>query len=212
MRRSVLVVEDQALMASLLSDALGSAGFDVHHAPDVPSALEAIEDFDPDAAVLDIDLGPGPTGFDLGTVLARTRPDIALLFLTDKPESALMPFHVTDIPANAGFLLKGQVCDLKTLVEALEAVLHDRPDLARHAYDTPGLEGLTPEQLELLRGVAMGLTNGVIARRHGVAESTVERWIVALLRQLGICSRNGVNPRVEAARRYIAACGLPAAQ
>ena len=125
MKRSVLVVEDQALMATLLSDALRSAGFEVHHAPDVASALDAIDSVDPDAAVLDIDLGPGPTGFDLGTILARTRPDIALLFLTDKPESATMPFHLADIPPNAGFLLKGQVSDLQSLVDALEAVLAD---------------------------------------------------------------------------------------
>lgn len=210
MRRTVLLVEDQALMASLLSDALSASGFDVHHVCDVASALTAIDDVDPDAAVLDIDLGPGPTGFDLGMILHRTRPDIAVLFLTDKPESAAMPFRISEVPANAGFLLKGQVGDAQTLVDALEAVLHDRPDLARHSYDTPSLEGLTPEQLELLHDIAVGLTNSVIAGRHGVAESTVERWIHGLFAQLGLCRGTGRNPRVDATRLYARAYGLPA--
>lgn len=211
-QRAVLVVEDQALTAVLLSDALQAAGFSVRHEPDVPRALAAIEQFDPDAAVLDIDLGPGPTGYDLGTVLSRTRPDIALLFLTDHPESGSTPFHTADVLAGAGFLLKRQISDISMLVAALEAVLHDRPDLARHDYDTPVLWDLTDQQHDLLRCVAMGLTNAAIAHRHGVAESTVERWLVQLFRHLGIGDATGRNRRVEAARRYIAARGLPEAR
>lgn len=210
MERRVLVVEDQALMSALLRDALRDAGFAVRSEPDVNSALIAVGEFDPDAAVLDIDLGPGPSGYDLGRALARTRPDIAVVFLTDKPEAMAMPADPQSLPLRAGFLLKRRVRDVETLVEALESVLSDQPERARQEYVPVGhLAELDDRQVLLLRMVAEGLTNATIAGRMGVSESSVERWLVALFRTLGVGGQAGLNPRVEAARRYIAACGLP---
>lgn len=210
MQRRVLVVEDQGLMAALIRDALVSAGFEVQCEPDVASALTAIEEFDPDAAVLDIDLGPGPSGFDLGKRLAADRPDIAVLFLTDKPEAMATPVDTRSLPPSAGFLLKRRVRDVATLIEAVEYVLADLSEQARQEYVPVGnLPDLDARQMLVLRMVAQGLTNAAIARRLGVSESSVERWLVSLFRSMGITGREDMNPRVEATRRYIAACGLP---
>jgi DNA-binding response OmpR family regulator len=77
--RRLLVVEDEPLMASLLASALTSAGFSVETASDVLEAREAVRNFDPDAVLLDISLGDGPSGLDLAHVLNRQRPDIALI-------------------------------------------------------------------------------------------------------------------------------------
>lgn len=210
MERRVLLVEDQALMSALLCDALRGGGFTVRAESDANTALKAVEDFDPDAAVLDIDLGPGPSGFDVGRVLAQTHPEIAVLFLTDKPEAMSTPLDPQNLPPRAGFLLKRRVRDVDTLLNALESVLADEPELARQEYvPLVSLRDLDDRQVMLLRMVAQGLTNSAIAARMGVSESSVERWLVALFRTLGISAHKGVNPRVEAARRYIAACGLP---
>lgn len=210
MERTVLVVEDQALMAALLCNVLSGAGFTVESAADGTSALVACRECDPDAVILDIDLGPGPSGFDVGSVIARTRPDIAVLFLTDKPEAMPEPLAAQSLPPRAGFLLKRRVRDVDALLRALESVLADHPEEARQEYVPIGqLPDLDDGQMIALRMVAQGLTNAAIAHRMGVSESTVERWLVRLFRDMGIAGHANVNQRVEATRRYIAACGLP---
>jgi len=69
-------------MASLLSEVLVSQGFVVQTASNTLQARAAVDVFDPDAALLDISLGDGPSGLDLAHVLHRRYPHIALLFLT----------------------------------------------------------------------------------------------------------------------------------
>lgn len=210
MQRTVLVVEDQALMSALLSEALAGAGFHVECAADAASALEAARDCDPDAVILDIDLGPGPTGFDVGRTLAQTRPHIAVLYLTDRPELAPAALDGQSGGSRAGFLLKRRVRDMDTLIAAVEAVLADQPEHARQDDVLPGrLPELDERQMVVLRMVAQGLTNAAIAQRMGASESSVERWLVKIFRALGIETHKETNARVAATRRYIAACGLP---
>lgn len=207
-KRRVLVVEDQALMGALLVDSLTAAGFTAECASDAVGALVATREFDPDAIILDIDLGCGPSGLDVGLVLHQTRPDVAVVYLTEKPDAVTAAGQA--LPAGAGFLLKQQVRHTASLVSALESVLADQPQMARQdpaaLARLPGLDG---RQLATLRMVAQGLTNAAIAARLGVSQSSVERRLMGLFRALGIQSHQDLNPRVEAARRYIAACGMP---
>ena len=84
--RRLLVVEDEPLMASLLSQVLTASGFDVETAGDVLEARAAIRNFDPDGILLDISLGDGPSGLDLAHVLHAQRPDIAIIVLTKYPD------------------------------------------------------------------------------------------------------------------------------
>ena len=56
--RSVVVVEDDAFMRSLLADSLDKAGFEVSTAASAADAKRLIKVVNPDAVVLDIGLGP----------------------------------------------------------------------------------------------------------------------------------------------------------
>jgi DNA-binding NarL/FixJ family response regulator len=69
--------------------------------------------------------------------------------------------------------------------------------------------GLDARHVEVLRLVAMGYTNDQIGRLKDASQTTVERWCQEVFRALGIDTNGAVNPRVEAARRYIAAAGIP---
>lgn len=208
--RRLLVVEDDALTASLLCDALRAQGFEVGTSATVGDALVAVERFDPDAALLDINLGDGPSGVDLGHVLDRTRPDVALVFLTKHPDFRTAGVVEDDLPAGCGFLSKDRVRDTEYLAEAIDAVLAERARDVRHNQDpSKPLGQLTAKQLEIMRLIAMGYTNESIAAIRGVGRSSVERWAKEIFQRLGIDTAGELNPRVEATRMFIEAAGLP---
>lgn len=209
-RRRLLVVEDEPLVGALLADALTAAGFEVDVATNVIDALESVKAFDPDAALLDISLGPGPSGVDLANVLHDRRPDIALLFLTKHPDRRTAGLEGATIPPGCGFLRKDMVKDTAYLLKALNSVLADHPDEVRHdlASENP-LMALTTRQLEVLRMAAQGLTNTAIANQRGTSERAVELLLHSVFEALDIDVHGDVNPRVEAIRRYVQAAGLP---
>lgn len=208
--RRLLVVEDEPLLASLVVDALRSAGFDVANAVDVESARALIETFDPDMVVLDISLGHGPTGIHLAHALEMSRPDIAILFLTRHADAAAATDEGLDVPATAGFLRKHMVNDTQHLLDAIEKVFADRASEVRQDVPAgPRLGGLTGQGLVVLRLLAEGCSNSEIARRCGLSVKSVERWIDIVYRRLGIDKSAEVNARVEAAKRYFLAEGLP---
>jgi DNA-binding NarL/FixJ family response regulator len=208
--RRLLLVEDEPLMASLLAQVLTAAGFVVAVAADVLDARASIRAFDPDAVLLDIHLGDGPSGLDLAHVLHEQRPDIAIIVLTKYPDPRVAGVPQGDLPPNCGFLRKDMVKDTEYLLGAINAVLSDRPTDARHdLQEVKPLAQLSAKQLDVLRLIAMGYTNEYIAQLKGTSRSTIERWTVEIFKALGIDTRSKVNPRVEAARQFIAAAGVP---
>lgn len=211
LQRRLLVVEDEALMSSLLVDVVSAAGFSARSAEDVVTARDLVESFDPDVALIDINLGPGPSGLDLAHVLHVTNPGIALLILTKHPDPRTAGIQASDVPPGCGFLRKDLVDDSTYLLAAIESVLRDQPESVRHdLYPHRPLARLTASQVEVLRMVAQGLTNTAIAQHRRVSERAVEKMLQAIFTTLGISPTDPVNPRVEAVRMYIEAAGLPA--
>jgi DNA-binding NarL/FixJ family response regulator len=208
--RRLLVVEDEALTASLLAEALTAHGFAVQTAADVLEARRAVKDFDPDAALIDISLGVGPSGLDLAHALSKQRPDIALLILTKHADPRTSGENAPSVPEKCGFLRKDKIRDTEYLLEQLEAVLADSASDVRHdlAERSP-LSVLTPRQLEVLRLMAMGYTNEFIAQYTQSSVSSVERWVMQIFRALDVNTNVNVNPRVEAVRIFGMASGLP---
>jgi DNA-binding NarL/FixJ family response regulator len=195
--RRILIVEDEDLLASLLSETLIAHGFDVETAPGVAEARKAVQDFDPDAVLLDISLGEGPSGVDLAYALHQQHPEIAIIFLTKHPTAKAAGLSSADLPPDCGFL-------------RIDAVMTNRATDVRHDREAIELvEGLDAKQLEILRLIAIGYTNDQIGKLKGASQTSVERWCQDVFRALGIDTKGPVNPRVEAARRYIAAAGIP---
>lgn len=206
--RRVLVVEDEALVSCLLADILTRSGFEVHTCSSASEVSEALVQFDPDVALLDINLGGGPSGLDVGHILHRTSPQVGLVFLTKYMDPRLRRDRA--VPPGSAFLDKRSITDAESLIRAMESVLRDEPTPPRD--DTAlngGLDRLTGTQLEILRLASLGLTNAAIARQRQTHERAVEKRLRAVYLAMGIPVNADVNPRVEAIRRYIAEAGLP---
>ncbi len=163
--RHVVVVEDESLLRDLIAKTLETSGFQVTTAANAADAARVFKATDPDAVVLDVELGPGPNGFDFAESLHKTAPDVGIVFLTNLPDARFAGRETKDLPANISYLRKSQLIDSNELVEALEAVLHDSitADFRHDLDESRPLRGLSRKQISVLQLLAMGYTNAQIA-------------------------------------------------
>ena len=77
----ILLVEDDASLGYLLSEYLGMKNFEITWAKSANEALEALESFSHDLAILDVQL-PDMDGFTLAGRIQFTYPELPFLFLT----------------------------------------------------------------------------------------------------------------------------------
>jgi DNA-binding NarL/FixJ family response regulator len=207
----VLLVEDEQLLASLMSEVLRSAGFEVAHAASALEARAMIDAFDPDAALIDVHLGAGPSGLHLGHVLERTHPHVALLLLSRFADLSAAGLDGMDLPPGCVFVPKERIVDTGVLIQTIESVLAGRPAPVADAHPFGLLATLTRTQLAVLRLAAMGLSNAAIAKRRRTSERSVEQHLQAVYEGLGVRADGELNLRVEAVRRYVAVAGPPSA-
>jgi DNA-binding NarL/FixJ family response regulator len=208
--RKVLIVEDEPLLRSLIAANLERDGFQVAAVGSAVEARKVVKDFDPDVALLDIELGDGPTGVDLALILRRQIPAIALVFLTHIPEPRVVGIDNKKIPKNAAYLNKERIADPGVVLEAIEAALRDkvranfRDDKKAHP-----LVDVSRSQLAVLQMVALGMSNAEIAKERDTSVRAVENLVKRAFIAAGIDPEAGGNPRVTAAREYIKVAGLP---
>lgn len=202
-QRHVLVIEDEPLLRDLLAKSLETNGFVVTTAANAADAKRAVKTADPDAILVDIELGPGPTGLDFAEVISRQRPDIGVVFLTNLPDPRFSGKDSKSIAKNQAYIRKGAIDSGTELVDALEAVLRDRVTKAyRHDLSSNRpLAELSQRQLSVLKLVAEGKTNAQIAELRGTSIRAVESMLSRIFEALRI-EPNASNPRVEAAAKY----------
>lgn len=207
--RTALVVEDEALISGLLVKTLESHNFEVAAAHSAVEAKRLLKDFEPDLALLDIDLGPGPSGIDVAHIINTRHKGTGIIFLTKYPDARSAGIDETLIPAHSAFLRKELVGDPNFLVRAINSVLVERGEV-RHdkSPDRPFAE-LSKTQMEVLRLLASGYTNAEIARRRKKTLSSVEQLLTSTFAKLGVDGSEEINPRIEAVRMFIRSAGIP---
>lgn len=205
--RSVVVVEDDAFLRSLLADSLEKSGFDVSTAASAADAKRIIRVVDPDAVVLDIDLGPGPNGFDIADNLRKAAKDVAIVFLTSLPDPRFAGRDEKAVYKNSAYLNKHLLSDTSTLVDALESVLTERGVNAyrHHELEDRPLVNLSRTQIQVLQLLAEGKTNQQIADLRKRSLAATESAVTRTLEALGVDAQAEQNVRVAAAMRYAGA-------
>lgn len=86
-KTKVLYVEDEPFLAKIVKESLESRSFEVHMEADGLMGLSAFRQFQPDICVLDVML-PKKNGFDLGKSIRQLDPNIPIIFLTAKNQTA----------------------------------------------------------------------------------------------------------------------------
>lgn len=204
MTKRIVIMEDDALTRTAIASALSAQGYEVlAQANNVAQAIEAISNNQVDVAVLDLDVGLGPTGLDLADLLARRLPQLGIVILTSSVDPRLVRASLPVIPASAVYVVKQDITDMNALVEAIETAsekaLTGQANTSSTFLDQVPL---TDVQMETLRLVAQGMTNSEIAKQRFVTEKAVEYTINKIAAALEIEPTSSANQRVHIARMY----------
>jgi two-component system, NarL family, nitrate/nitrite response regulator NarL len=194
----VLLVDDDDFTRMTLRAVLASLDYDViSDAANVVAAMDLARAERPDLAVIDLDLGEGPTGIDLAHGLRTLVPSIGLVMLSSYADPRLIGRRTRPLPNGTQYLSKQSVGDASVLRAALHTSL-DRDGTGVPAEGT----ALTDAQIEMMRLIATGYSNAEIAKRMWITEDGVNRAVTRLVKQLGLQVTKERNTRVLISRAY----------
>ncbi len=203
----VIVVDDHAFTRTTVSDSLRIHGVDVVET--CGTANEAIQGaavHNPDVMVIDLNLGQGPSGLDLATGLRKRNPQLGIVILTSYSDPRLMANDLPPLPPGALYLVKQDIVDTETLAKAVTRAHESARNTRGLGNHAKRLE-LTDGQVEVLRLMSEGLSNGEIARRRGVKEKAIEQTISRIAKRLELPAGSEVNQRAQLVRSYFELTG-----
>lgn len=186
----ILTVDDHPLLRDGIA-AMISTQPDLTLVGEASDGLEAVELFrrlHPDVTLMDLQM-PGMNGMDAIRGIRSASPAARIIVLTTYPGDA---HAVQALKAGAvGFLLKSSL--RKDLTEAIRAVHSGRrfvpPDVAMLIAENLHDESLSQRELEVLRFVAQGMANKVVAVQLGIAEETVKAHMKNIMAKLSARDR-----------------------
>jgi DNA-binding NarL/FixJ family response regulator len=194
----VLLGDDHPLILDALSQMM-KGRFEVLSVDNCQAFVDAVDQFQPDVAVLDISM-PGGDGFVAARRALERRPDLPIVFLSMHSD-ALYKDQATKVGAKA-FISKR--LPAQDLLDTIERVLLQE-DLPSESVVLPAGAGseekLTLRQREVLRLIAMGHTAKEIAHQLNISVRTAEFHRAAIMHRLGLHSTAQMT-------RYAIACGI----
>ncbi len=210
--RTIAVADDHPIVRAALVNALAALGpshrfLEAHDA----ASTFALVDAHPELDLLLLDLAmPGGKGIDAVRDIRARAPDLPVAIVSAEEDTRV----VNELLALGvcGFVPKSDPSGV--IVSAVRLMLdggiYFPPRLLRTGISAPAVEGtgmsaadrlgLTPRQFDVVRLLARGEPNKVIARHLGVTEGTVKVHLLAIFRALGVRNRTAA---VLAAQRYL---------
>ncbi|MGD0302154.1 MAG: response regulator transcription factor [Bryobacteraceae bacterium] len=187
---SVLTVDDHPLLRSGIAAVLEGEE-DILVVGEATNGKEAVENFRvlrPDVTLMDLQM-PVMNGIDAILAIRREFPSARIVILTTYDGDAQA---VRALKAGAaGYLLKNMLREeLVNTIRSIHAGRRRVPaeiaaEIAEHVAD----ETLTDREVEVLRKVAAGTPNKIIASQLAISEATVKTHMKSILLKLGANDR-----------------------
>jgi DNA-binding NarL/FixJ family response regulator len=187
----ILTVDDHALLRKGIA-ALVNAEPDMKLIAEASNGRDALESFRlhrPDVTLMDIQM-PGFNGIEAIDYILSEFPDAHIIVLTTYTGDVQV---LRALKAGArGYVLKGHVH--RELLETIRAVHAGQkgipPDIAAELAEHAGDDELTTREIDVLRLIAAGNSNKLIADQLSIGEATVKSHVTNILSKLGANDRS----------------------
>jgi DNA-binding NarL/FixJ family response regulator len=189
----LLIADDHAVVRTGLERLVGTFE-DVELVGSAANGQEAVEHCrrsEPDVVLMDLEM-PVLDGIATTRAIAAAQPAVAIVVLTSFSDRDQI-LHALDAGA-VGYLLKDAEPEIAKAVRAAargEAPLDPRAGralLSARGAASP-LDALSQREQEVLRLVAQGLPNKLIARELSISEKTVKAHLTQVFRVIGVTDR-----------------------
>ena len=212
----VLIVDDDAFTRVTLTTTLRALGYTVvGDAESASVAIRTARRLAPNIAVLDLNLGPGPTGIDVAHALRGELPSIGIVMLSTYEEPRLVGHNLPELPAGSVYVVKRTITNPDVLLRARRMAVDEDAHTEATRFvltaESGRLEGISDQQVEIMRLIAAGHTNAEIARRRNINEASVEKAVARLIKHFDIKSDKTQNQRVKIAQLYFELTGATTA-
>lgn len=210
----VVIAEDSVLLREGIARLLVDAGFDVvERVGDGPSLLAAVEQQQPDVAIVDVRMPPGYRDEGLRAAIeARRRvSSCAVMVLSQYVEERYASELLESSDGGIGYLLKDRIADVGDFVSAVRQVAMGGTALDPEVVSQlitrrkrgANLETLTAREREVLALMAEGRSNSAIAGRLVVSDGAVEKHASNIFAKLGLMPTESDHRRVLAVLAYL---------
>lgn len=201
----VLLIEDEAFTRTLLSAALAGPLLEIHSGLSAKYALDTAASTQIDVAVLDLDLGGGPSGIDIAHALRQQHHHMGLVLLTSYSDPRLSSAQERALPLGTRYITKSSLDDLNQLITVILQAKSEPLKTERNTHN--GKTDLTDHQIDILRQIAAGISNAEIARTLGISDKAVENTVTRIIDVLDIPRDSSLNPRVQLVRAFSSLAG-----
>jgi DNA-binding NarL/FixJ family response regulator len=161
--------------------------------------------------------GHATEGIDAAHAIRAEHPATGVVVLSQHADAGYALRLLARGADGLGYLLKERIGDREQLVHALretarggsviDPVLVDALVGRRRLAGSSGVAALTERELEVLRAMAQGRSNGAIAAALHLSESSIEKHINAIFTKLQLAEEPGLHRRVAAVVAYLRAAG-----
>ncbi|MGA9671984.1 MAG: response regulator transcription factor [Terracidiphilus sp.] len=186
----VLAVDDHPLLRDGIA-AVMNGEEDLELVAQGASGAEAVELFRihrPDVTLMDLQM-PGMNGIEAISAIRREFPNARFIVLTTY-QGDIQALRALKAGA-MGYLLKNML--RKELLDTIRKVHSGKrcipPEIAAELADHVTDDGLSDREIEVLKGVATGHSNKIIASQLVVSEATVKGHMKSILSKLGANDR-----------------------
>ncbi|WP_346619743.1 response regulator transcription factor [Blastococcus montanus] len=184
-------------------------------AASAPELLLRVRELLPDVVLTDIRMPPTFTtdGITAALRLRAEHPGVGVVVLSQHADASYASALFGQGTAGLAYLLKDRVGDRDELIRALEAVhtggsvvdpqVVDALLAAGRRTARSPVRDLSAREIDVLRGMAEGRTNGAIAAALHVSESAVSKHVASIFAKLGLHGSPDTDRRVRAVLTWV---------
>ena len=199
----LMLVDDDPFTRLTLCATLKSLAFsNIAQAASVAEAISIAADAKPQVAIVDLDLGEGPTGIDLAHRLREISPRIGIVVLSTYTEPRLIGSKQQVMPDRAIYVVKQSITSSDMLLDAITKSLSSVAFISESVAPPSPLAEFGDTQVAIMRLISAGLSNAEIAESLIMREGSVEKSIARLIKNLGIKASRKQNQRVLIAQEF----------
>jgi DNA-binding NarL/FixJ family response regulator len=210
----VVVADDSPLLREGVAHVLAENEIEVVAQVGDPAALlRAVEELQPDLAIIDVRMPPTQTdeGARAAVEIRARQPDVALLLLSQVIEAQYALTLLSEHPHGFGYLLKDRVLAIDDFIQSVNRVAAGGtaidPDvvsqlLGRRRAEDP-VDELTTREREILALMAEGRSNRGICQKLFLSPKTVESHVHNIFGKLEITAAADDHRRVLAVLAYL---------